>query len=192
MPERLGLGLIPGAGWRADEIRTVAREAEKPRRQGSTPSFRLRSHLCKIGSAHCRCDGWENSARPRRQSSTGKPCPRDRDALTRAGVAKIRGRGSKLAARRRTDNPSPAAAVAIPGANLSGSADLTGVELAGEIASGVMPLLWSPERVSQSRRWAERGRSKSGSRDKLDMTLGLPTFIGDDMDGLRATARMNL
>jgi alkanesulfonate monooxygenase SsuD/methylene tetrahydromethanopterin reductase-like flavin-dependent oxidoreductase (luciferase family) len=47
MPERLGLGLIPGAGWRADEIRTVAREAEKPRRQGSTPSFRLRSHLAK-------------------------------------------------------------------------------------------------------------------------------------------------
>jgi hypothetical protein len=24
------------------------------------------------------------------------------------------------------------------------------------------------------------------------MTLGLPTFIGDDMNGLRATARMNL
>jgi alkanesulfonate monooxygenase SsuD/methylene tetrahydromethanopterin reductase-like flavin-dependent oxidoreductase (luciferase family) len=29
MPVRLGLGLIPGTGWRADEIRTVAREAEE-------------------------------------------------------------------------------------------------------------------------------------------------------------------
>ena len=29
MPQRLGLGLIPGTGWRADEIRTVAREAEE-------------------------------------------------------------------------------------------------------------------------------------------------------------------
>src|ERR1700752_239183 len=29
MPERLGLGLIPGTGWRADEIRTIAREAEE-------------------------------------------------------------------------------------------------------------------------------------------------------------------
>jgi len=29
MLERLGLGLIPGTGWRADEIRTVAREAEQ-------------------------------------------------------------------------------------------------------------------------------------------------------------------
>ena len=28
MAERLGLGLIPGAGWRAAEIRAVAREAE--------------------------------------------------------------------------------------------------------------------------------------------------------------------
>jgi alkanesulfonate monooxygenase SsuD/methylene tetrahydromethanopterin reductase-like flavin-dependent oxidoreductase (luciferase family) len=28
MAERLGLGLIPGAGWRASEITAVAREAE--------------------------------------------------------------------------------------------------------------------------------------------------------------------
>jgi hypothetical protein len=29
MAERLGLGIIPGAGWRAAEIRAVAREAEE-------------------------------------------------------------------------------------------------------------------------------------------------------------------
>src|SRR6516162_1567735 len=28
MSERLGLGIIPGAGWRASEVETVAREAE--------------------------------------------------------------------------------------------------------------------------------------------------------------------
>jgi hypothetical protein len=28
MPERLSLGIIPGAGWRASEIRTIACEAE--------------------------------------------------------------------------------------------------------------------------------------------------------------------
>jgi 5,10-methylenetetrahydromethanopterin reductase len=29
MGERLGLGLIPGTGWRAEDIRAVAREAEE-------------------------------------------------------------------------------------------------------------------------------------------------------------------
>ncbi len=28
MPERLGLGLIPGTGWRAGEIQDIARAAE--------------------------------------------------------------------------------------------------------------------------------------------------------------------
>ena len=29
MAERLGLGVIPGIGWRASEIQTIAREAEE-------------------------------------------------------------------------------------------------------------------------------------------------------------------
>jgi hypothetical protein len=28
LPERLGLSLIPGTGWRADEVRDIARAAE--------------------------------------------------------------------------------------------------------------------------------------------------------------------
>ena len=47
------------------------------------------------------------------------------------------------------------------------------IELAGEIADGVMPLWWSVDRVARSRRWIERGRAKSGGRGKLDLTLGL-------------------
>jgi alkanesulfonate monooxygenase SsuD/methylene tetrahydromethanopterin reductase-like flavin-dependent oxidoreductase (luciferase family) len=66
------------------------------------------------------------------------------------------------------------------------------IELAGELADGVMPLWWSPERVAQSRAWAERGRARSTARPKLRVALGLPTFVGDDMAALRATARANL
>src|SRR4029077_5495679 len=66
------------------------------------------------------------------------------------------------------------------------------VELAGEIADGVMPIWWSVERVARSKRWVHRGRAKSGGRGKLEMTLGLPTFVGDDIDALRGAARANL
>ena len=66
------------------------------------------------------------------------------------------------------------------------------VESAGEIADGVMPLWWSVDRVARSRRWIERGRAKSGGRGKLELTLGLPTYIGADVDALRAAARTNL
>jgi alkanesulfonate monooxygenase SsuD/methylene tetrahydromethanopterin reductase-like flavin-dependent oxidoreductase (luciferase family) len=66
------------------------------------------------------------------------------------------------------------------------------VELAGEIADGVMPLWWSVERVARSRRWIERGRGKSGGRGKLELALGLPTYVGDDIDASRNAARANL
>ena len=66
------------------------------------------------------------------------------------------------------------------------------VELAGEIADGVMPLWWSVERVARSRGWIERGRAKSSGRGKLELTLGLPTYIGEDIDALRGAARANL
>jgi alkanesulfonate monooxygenase SsuD/methylene tetrahydromethanopterin reductase-like flavin-dependent oxidoreductase (luciferase family) len=66
------------------------------------------------------------------------------------------------------------------------------VELAGEIADGVMPLWWSVKRVARSRRWIERGRGKSGGRGKLELTLGLPTYVGDDIDASRSAARANL
>jgi alkanesulfonate monooxygenase SsuD/methylene tetrahydromethanopterin reductase-like flavin-dependent oxidoreductase (luciferase family) len=55
-----------------------------------------------------------------------------------------------------------------------------------------MPLWWSVERVARSKRWIERGRAKSGGRGNLELSLGLPTYIGDDIETLRATARANL
>jgi alkanesulfonate monooxygenase SsuD/methylene tetrahydromethanopterin reductase-like flavin-dependent oxidoreductase (luciferase family) len=58
------------------------------------------------------------------------------------------------------------------------------VRRASEVADGIMPLFWSPERVERSKQW-------TGDRD-VDVTLGLPTFIGDDKAGLYEAARANL
>lgn len=66
------------------------------------------------------------------------------------------------------------------------------VELGGELADGIMPLFWTAERVAQSKTWADRGRAKAPDLGPLDLTLGLPTFVGDDRDALLAAARQNL
>ena len=62
------------------------------------------------------------------------------------------------------------------------------VELAGELADGVMPFLWSAERIARSKTWIARGRAKAPGRGKLEITLGLPTFIGNDTAALMAAA----
>lgn len=73
-----------------------------------------------------------------------------------------------------------------------GALTSTTVELAGELADGAMPFLWSAERVARSKTWVARGRAKAPDRKKLEMTLGLPAFVGNDMAALMATARANL
>jgi alkanesulfonate monooxygenase SsuD/methylene tetrahydromethanopterin reductase-like flavin-dependent oxidoreductase (luciferase family) len=55
-----------------------------------------------------------------------------------------------------------------------------------------MPLFWSAERVAKSKAWIDRGRAKALNRGPLDVTLGLPTFIGDDIEALHDAARANL
>jgi len=66
------------------------------------------------------------------------------------------------------------------------------VELACELGDGLMPFLWSAERVKQSRSWIERGRANARDLGRVDVTLGLPTFIGDDLGAMREAARANL
>jgi len=66
------------------------------------------------------------------------------------------------------------------------------VELAGELADGMMPFLWPAARIAKCKAWAARGRARSRGLAQLDITLGLPTFIGDDLDVLRDAARQNL
>ena len=66
------------------------------------------------------------------------------------------------------------------------------VELASELADGIMPFLWSADRVRKSKAWIDRGRAKSSGLGKVDVTLGLPTFIGEDVKAMREAARANL
>ena len=66
------------------------------------------------------------------------------------------------------------------------------VELGGELADGIMPLFWSAERVAESQAWAARGRAKAPELGPLDLTLGVPAFVGDDLEALRTLARRNL
>src|SRR5437763_6745496 len=47
-------------------------------------------------------------------------------------------------------------------------------------------------RVARSRAWRERGRAKSAGKPKLQVAIVLPTFIGEDIGGLRGVARANL
>ena len=73
-----------------------------------------------------------------------------------------------------------------------GALSSSSVELAGEIADGVMPFLWSPERVRKSKKWSDRGRAKSCEQNPFEVSLGIPIFIGDDMTALMGAARANL
>ena len=58
------------------------------------------------------------------------------------------------------------------------------VELGGEFADGIMPFLWSAARVTQSKVSAARGRAKASDLAPLDLTHGLPTFLGNDLEAI--------
>src|SRR5207247_11176486 len=66
------------------------------------------------------------------------------------------------------------------------------VELASELADGIMPFLWSAPRVAKSKAWIDRGRAKASGLGKADVTVGLPIFIGDNVNAMRDVARQNL
>jgi alkanesulfonate monooxygenase SsuD/methylene tetrahydromethanopterin reductase-like flavin-dependent oxidoreductase (luciferase family) len=66
------------------------------------------------------------------------------------------------------------------------------LEQAGEIADGIMPVFWPASRVMKSQTWIERGQAKASGRPKLDLTLGLPTFVGDNLAEARGIARQGM
>jgi len=222
MPERLGLGVIPGTGWRASEIQDVARAAEDAGFEAAfctevnndavatallmglaTRGLRVGTwvaniylrlpYLCAKASAFA-ADATQGrmilglgvSHRPVNQA-LGIAMPEPAAALREYAVEVanwLRGEGP---ATHLPQQPSP-----YPVPIYLAALTSQNVELAGEIADGVMPLWGSVERLARSRRWVHRGRAKSGDRGKLEMTLGLPTFLGNDIDGLRGAARANL
>jgi alkanesulfonate monooxygenase SsuD/methylene tetrahydromethanopterin reductase-like flavin-dependent oxidoreductase (luciferase family) len=66
------------------------------------------------------------------------------------------------------------------------------VERAAAVADGLMPTMWSPERVVKSTEYIARGRHLVPDRGPVELTLGLPTFVGEDLEEARAAARANL
>jgi alkanesulfonate monooxygenase SsuD/methylene tetrahydromethanopterin reductase-like flavin-dependent oxidoreductase (luciferase family) len=222
MPERLGLGLIPGTGWRAGEIQDIARAAEGA---GFDAVFCAEvnndaiatAQLMGLATSRIKVGTWiahiylrlpylcAKAAALAADATSGRmilglgvshqpvnralgiDMPNPADALRRYAV--------ETASWLRGDGPAthlPQQPSAYPVPVYLAALTSQNVELAGEIADGVMPLWWSVERVARSKRWVERGRAKSGRGGGFETTLGLPVFVGDDLDALRAAARANI
>ncbi len=222
MPEKLGLGLIPGTGWRASEIQDIARAAEEAGFEAvfcaevnndaiaTAQLMGLATRRLKVGTwvAHiylrlpylcAKAAALAADATNGRiilglgvshqsvNRALGIDMPKPAEALRDYAIevaSWLRGEGPDThLPQQPSPYPVPIYLAALTSQN---------VELAGEIADGAMPLWWSVERLARSRRWVERGRAKSGGRGKLEMTLGLPTYVGSDIEALRAAARANL
>ena len=222
MAERLALAVIPGVGWSAAETQTIAREAEEAgfdaifaaevnndvmataQLMGTATSriqvgtwianvYLRHSYTCAQGAALIADAtggrfilGLGVSHQPINQA-LGISMPQPLATLRRYATEVrgwLRGEGP---ATHLPQQPSPQP-VPLYVAALGERA----VELGGELADGIMPLFWTAERVTQSTAWAARGREQAPELGPVDVTLGLPTFIGDDLEALREAARQNL
>ena len=227
MAGRLGLGLVQidpgtGGGWRAHEIRDVARAAENAGFEAvfcTEVNNDVLATALLMGTAtrSIKVGSWVADIYLRLPYSCAKTAMLAADATDGRFILGLGVSHQPINRALGIEMPNPATALrnyAVEAASwLRGEGPAThlpqqpspypvpiylaaltsqNVELAGEIADGVMPLWWSPERVTRSKRWVERGRAKSGGRGKLEMTLGIPTYLGDDIDTLRAAARANL
>ena len=222
MANRLGLAVVPGTGWRANEIQAVAREAEEAGFDAifaaevnndvmataqlmGTATRRLQvgtwianiylrhPYACAQGAALI-ADATNGRfvlglgvSHPPVNAALGIDMGDTSIALRRYVTAVrgwLKGEGPP------THLPQRPSAERVP-LYVAAVTSRT-VELACELADGIMPFLWSAERVKQSRSWIERGRAKATDLGRVDVTLGLPTFIGDDLGAMREAARANL
>ena len=222
MAERLGLAVIPGVGWSASETQTIAREAEDAgfdaifaaevnndvmataQLMGAATRriavgtwianiYLRHSYVCAQGAALI-ADATGGRfvlglgvSHPPVNNALGVNMG-DPPAVLRRYVTDVRkwlkgdGPATHLP-QRPSPKPVPVYVAAVTSRT---------VELASELADGIMPFLWSAARVKQSKAWIDRGRSKASGLGKVDVTVGLPTFIGDDVKAMRETARQNL
>jgi alkanesulfonate monooxygenase SsuD/methylene tetrahydromethanopterin reductase-like flavin-dependent oxidoreductase (luciferase family) len=222
MTERLALGIVPGIGWRAHEIETVAREAEdagfdailNPEVNNDALAT---AQLMGAATSHIKVGPWVASIYLRhsyvcaqaaaliadatgerlilglgvshqsvnRTFGVGSPSPLEamRQYVTEV-QSWLRGEGP---ATHLPQNPAPCR-VPIHVAALTSKT----VELAGEVADGVMPYLWSTARVTAAKAWIARGRARSPGRPPLELSLGMPVYVGDDTAAVRELARQNL
>jgi alkanesulfonate monooxygenase SsuD/methylene tetrahydromethanopterin reductase-like flavin-dependent oxidoreductase (luciferase family) len=223
LPERLGLSVIPGAGWRARDIQAIARDAEEAGFNAifttevnndalataqlmgaATERIRVgtwianiylrHSYVCAQGAALIADAtggrfilGLGVSHQPVNQA-LGIDMANSAEAVRQYVIEVrqwLRGDGPTT---HLPQHPAPEHVPIYVAALTSRT-----VEQAAALADGIMPLFWSPARVEQSKLWASRGRAAAAPElGPLDVTLGLPTFIGDDLDALRDVARQNL
>ena len=222
MAERLGLGIIPGVGWRAKDIQTIAREAEDAGFGGvfaaevnndvmatallmGAATRRIKvgtwianiylrhSYVCAQGAALI-ADATEGrfilglgvSHPPVNKAladDMGEP-----PAMLRRYVTAVRrwlnGEGPAThLPQRPTPQPVPIYVAAVTSKT---------VEIAGELADGFMPFMWPASRVDKSKAWIQQGRAKAKDLGKMDVTVGIPTYIGDDIKQQREIARAHL
>jgi alkanesulfonate monooxygenase SsuD/methylene tetrahydromethanopterin reductase-like flavin-dependent oxidoreductase (luciferase family) len=222
MAERLGFGIIPGTGWRASDIRAIAQEAEDAGFDAIVTAevnsdALATAQLMGEATRRIKVGTWVASIHMRHSYACAKAASLIADAT---GERMILGLGvshqpvnaalgaempSPIAALRRyttevagwlrgegptTHLPQQLAPVPVP-IYLAAMTSPT-MELAGEIADGAMPFMWSAARVKRSKVWGARGRAKAPGRGPLDIAVGIPTFIGDDIAALRGLARANL
>jgi len=205
MPDRLGLAVIPGTGWRATEIQAVAREAEEA---GFDAIFAAEvntdvmatAQLMGAATRRLQVGTWIANIYLRHPYACGLGVSHppvnaalginmgDTSITLRRYVTAVRGwlKGEGPP----THLPQRPSAERVP-IYVAAVTSRT-VELACELGDGLMPFLWSAERVKQSRSWIERGRANARDLGRVDVTLGLPTFIGDDLGAMREAARANL
>ena len=202
--DRLGVTVIPGAGWRASNIRDVARAAEEA---GFAAVFTTEvnndalatAQLMGSATAHIQVGTWIANIYLRHSYTCAKGASLVADDT---GGRFILGLGVShqpvndalaidmtsapadlyryvLEVRDWLDGKGPAthlpqqpAPVGVP--IYIATLSLAAVERAAQIADGVMPTMWSPERVSQSAARAKHGRAQAPHLPPLDITLGLP------------------
>jgi alkanesulfonate monooxygenase SsuD/methylene tetrahydromethanopterin reductase-like flavin-dependent oxidoreductase (luciferase family) len=222
MAEQLALAVIPGAGWSAAEIQAVAREAEEAGFDAIFAAevnndVMATAQLMGAATQRIRVGTWIANIYLRHSYTCAQGAALIGDAtggrfILGLGVSHqpinaalgiemsqplatlrryvtevrqwLRGEGP---ATHLPQRPSPQP-VPVYVAAMGEQA----VALGGELADGIMPLFWSAERVAQSKSWAARGRAKAPALGPLDLTLGIPTFVGDDLEALRTAARQNL
>jgi alkanesulfonate monooxygenase SsuD/methylene tetrahydromethanopterin reductase-like flavin-dependent oxidoreductase (luciferase family) len=222
MAERLALAVIPGVGWSAREVQAVAREAEDAgfdaifaaevnndvlataQLMGAATQritvgtwianiYLRHSYACAQGAALI-----ADATGGRFVLGLGVSHPpvnkalgidmQDPPAAWRRYVTAVRSwlRGEGPA----THLPQRPAKHKVP-VYVAAVTSRT-VELASELADGIMPFLWSAARVAKSKAWIANGRAKASGLGKVDVTVGLPIFIGDDVKAMRDVARQNL
>jgi alkanesulfonate monooxygenase SsuD/methylene tetrahydromethanopterin reductase-like flavin-dependent oxidoreductase (luciferase family) len=225
MAERLGLGIIgviAGVGWRASEIRAIAREAEGAgfdaivSTEANSDSLAT-AQLMGEATRTIKVGTWVSSIYLRHSYACAKAASLIADATEGRMILGLGVSHQPVNAALGIDMSSPAVTMrryATDVANwLRGEGPATHlpqepapvpvplylaamtspmVELAGELADGVMPFMWPAARVTQSKTWAARGRAKAPTRGPLDVALGIPTFVGNDIEAQRDAARANL